>query len=319
MCRSAATLLGGKETAAIAAEIMKHAPIARMPLEQLEVFFGRATPAEARIYARIPAVGLPAGARLTGSVRGPKSAFSHTLSATIPLVDLGPGAARVAEAVVPEPCFWTPGMPYLYEVRVSLEVGGQAWAQSEQMLGIRPMGSSHRRLVLEGKPWILRTVEPSDFTIESLIPWREAKASLVLSHPGDAECRAASEQGVGLVAMVNEGDIAAELRRLSRWPAVMLAVVPADFDPGQVPPPANLMLGVRMPLGKPPAWAKVVLAEPTGNSSEDWRGQVGADVSLIAVKTTEDERTVQSAAQSLAEFEGAFAAGEWAGYALLGK
>jgi hypothetical protein len=117
---------------------MKTPPLARFPLEQLEVFFGRATPAEARVYARIPAAGLPAGTRLTGSVRGPHSAHSKTLPAAFPLVDRGPGSTRVAEAVVPDPCFWAPDAPFLYEVRVSLEVGGQDWAQAEQILGIRP-------------------------------------------------------------------------------------------------------------------------------------------------------------------------------------
>jgi hypothetical protein len=297
---------------------MKTPPLARFPLEQLEVFFGRATPAEARIYARIPAAGLPAGTRLTGSVRGPNSVHSKTLPATFPLVDRGPGKDRVAEAVVPDPCFWMPDAPFLYEVRVSLEVGGQDWAQAEQLLGIRPFGSNHRRLILEGKPWVLRACEPSAFAPDDLPKWQQAKQSLFLTAPNDAVCRMASEKGAAILARVDGPDAHAELRRLARWPAVMLAVLPTDFEPGESPP-SNLTLAVQLGMGKPPAWAKVVLVEPTGKSSEDWRASVAADVSLVAIRRVEGERTPEELTACLAEFEGSFPTGEWAGYVVVRK
>ena len=40
-------------------------------------------------------------------------------------VDRGPGASLLAEAIVPEPCFWTPEMPHLYQAEVQLRRGGR--------------------------------------------------------------------------------------------------------------------------------------------------------------------------------------------------
>src|SRR5581483_7611944 len=90
------------------------------PFKNLSVFFGDANSAEARVYARLPMTPELAGCRLTGYVVGPSNAYTQTLSAKLPLWDRGAGASIVAEAIVPDPCGWTPASPFQYRVDVAL-------------------------------------------------------------------------------------------------------------------------------------------------------------------------------------------------------
>jgi hypothetical protein len=89
-------------------------------LDALELFFGEATDAEARVYARLPWHGPLDGCRLTGSLTGPECRFAKTLPATFDFHDLGPGQGLVAEAIITEPCFWTPDLPFLYRCTVGV-------------------------------------------------------------------------------------------------------------------------------------------------------------------------------------------------------
>jgi hypothetical protein len=89
-------------------------------LDALELFFGEATDAEARVYARLPYDGPLDGWRLTGTLTGPECRFAQTLPATFEFHDLGPGQDLLAEAIVTEPCFWTPDLPFLYRCSVGV-------------------------------------------------------------------------------------------------------------------------------------------------------------------------------------------------------
>src|ERR1700758_3777258 len=96
-------------------------------LDTLELFFGEATDAEARIYARLPCDKPLDGWQLTGTLTGPECRFANTLPATFEFKDLGPGHDLLAEAIVTEPCFWTPELPFLYRCSVGvprLDVAG---------------------------------------------------------------------------------------------------------------------------------------------------------------------------------------------------
>ena len=98
------------------------------PARQLELFFGDASDAVARVYARLPCDETTTGSQLTGELIGPECRFAQTLSARIPFQDRGPGESLLAEAVVPDPCFWTPELPMLYKARIERkgpEVVGQ--------------------------------------------------------------------------------------------------------------------------------------------------------------------------------------------------
>ena len=81
--------------------------------ERLEIFFGEASDTVAASMLGCAGRKPIKGSQLTGSLVGPSCLYAETLPARFEFVDRGPGESLLAEAVVPEPCFWTPEMPHL--------------------------------------------------------------------------------------------------------------------------------------------------------------------------------------------------------------
>src|SRR5687767_12799952 len=89
-------------------------------LAQLDVFYGDLSVNRAYVYARLPRPVEDAGLSLVGQVRGPRCRLAEMLPASVPLVDLGPGPTLLAQAMIPDPCFWSPDLPAIYDVTVNL-------------------------------------------------------------------------------------------------------------------------------------------------------------------------------------------------------
>ncbi len=62
----------------------------------------------------------------------------------------------MAAAIVPEPCFWTPDMPQIYQAIVELRQAGNVVARAERIVGMRTLGATGRKLFYDGKRWVLR-------------------------------------------------------------------------------------------------------------------------------------------------------------------
>lgn len=253
---------------------MPPAPDPQDLLAPVEVFFGDASHASARIYARLAGGASLAGCRLSGRVTGPECAYAHTLSAAVPLAgkepprELGPAAALLAEAIVPDPCFWSPDMPFLYRVEAELRRGDEVLAAADRWLGIRPLGARDRRLFFQARPWVARGVRRDEVPNATLSAWRASAAAMYVADPLDELCQEASRVGVMLLAGLSAGtaDPAAAVRRLGRWPSVAMAVLESG-----APLPAtirllapNLLLAQHVGPGAalaPAAWAHVVVCE----------------------------------------------------------
>jgi hypothetical protein len=190
---------------------------------RLEVFFGKTSDAVAYVYARLPNVS-DGDYQLRGQLTGPVCRYAETLPARSQLVDRGAGASLLAAAAVPEPCFWAPEMPHLYEVEVELRRGGRIVATARRTFGFRNLGAAGGKLIYDAKRWVLRAVAADHVPHCNLEDWREASAAMLVRSPSDALCDEASQIGVLLVAEIAP-DID-ELRRLGRWPAVGLVVPP---------------------------------------------------------------------------------------------
>jgi hypothetical protein len=198
-------------------------------LEQLEIFYGETNEARSSVYARLSVGGDTTGLSLSGRVTGPECLYSRTLTSTIPLRDLGPGPALLAEAVVPDPCFWSPEMPSLYEVFVELWRDGQVIETVNRQLGIRMFGRRGRNLFFNGRRWVCRGVYRSKGVANDLSVWRDMATAMIEPHPSDALCEASSRQGVFLVPVISGSpeEIRREVRRIARWPSVGLAIIDA--------------------------------------------------------------------------------------------
>jgi hypothetical protein len=242
-------------------------------LTELEIFFGDANNAAARVYARLEKSGLPQGCALTGRVVGPSCAYSSTLSATVPFttkrsVGMPDDAAPlVAEAIVPDPCFWSPELPFLYQAEIELHCGRELLAAADRTFGIRPLGTHKRRIVWEGRPWVLRAADAREVPNRPVADWRVADLAMLVDNPGDDLCREASRFGAVLVAdMAESTKLADDLRRLARWPAAAIAVVDASqaLEAGPRAAARNLLFAERRgtDLGHSPSpWADLVMCE----------------------------------------------------------
>jgi hypothetical protein len=219
-----------------------------------------------------------ADCKLVGHVIGPECRYAQTLPARVPLVDRGSGKTLLAEAVLPEPCFWTPELPFLYRVEIELRTGGETHGRRERLLGLRRLGVRGKSLVLDGKRWVLRGVSlkrspfgrgqrEGRFSVDDLQIAHDSAAVVIVEQPTDQVCEQASRVGVLIAAKVSGGhDTAVEIARLARWPSVGIILLPASFSAGhelrQIAP--NLMLAQHLPLKherEPASWAQIVFQE----------------------------------------------------------
>jgi hypothetical protein len=237
-------------------------------LDNLDLFYGDLTVNRAFVYARLPQPAEGAGWSLVGQVRGPRCLQAQTLPLTSPLVDLGPGPTLLARAAVPDPCFWSPDLPTIYDVTVNLLRGTQIVATARREIGLRALGVRGRNLALESKRWVLRGVQAASTTARLPRQWHEASACYVASEESPDLLGEASQWGALSAVTVNGSpdSIAAQLRRLATYPAVAIAVIrgelPADFVASRTAP--NLLLAQAVGRGDPLAarpWANLLWAQ----------------------------------------------------------
>ncbi len=238
-----------------------------------QIYFGEATNAEARVYAeftRPTSADGPTDATLdepldvVGSVRGPSCAYAHTLPSRVKF-QVGPTAAvgerLLAEAIIPDPCFWTPELPQLYDVQLELKSGEQVLATVTQQLGIRRLGTSGRDLLLDAHRWVVRAISDqhagtSDGDVEQQMSvCHDAPAAILWRNPTDEVCQLASQLGVLLIAdLQTSSDLLSQLHRLSHHAAVAIAIMPSEaVSPDELNAlslrsgrPKNLLLGKRL-------------------------------------------------------------------------
>jgi hypothetical protein len=149
------------------------------------------------------------------------------LPARMRMMDRGEGNRLLLEAVVPDPCFWTPELPFLYRVQVELQRGGETIEKCERLVGIRRFGVRDRALSFDGKRFVLRGVrrKAEGGGRKEAAFYRETWTALIAPNPDDAVCESASRDGVPLLADLTETSLASEeICRLSKWPAVVMAV-----------------------------------------------------------------------------------------------
>lgn len=192
--------------------------------EFLRVHFGQTSSAEARVYVDLAGRDVAEGTRLSGVISGPQCAWSRTLSARLPLAPCRGAGPPLAEAIVPDPCFWSPELPFLYEARVEIQVPGQATEVVERTFGIRPLGVVGKRLVAAGKTWVCRGVRRQSVVETPLEEWRRQEATMVVDEPPEWLLGEASRLGVGVLARLGEGHepLVRKLARACRWPAVLM-------------------------------------------------------------------------------------------------
>ncbi|MCC7085967.1 MAG: hypothetical protein IT427_13270 [Pirellulales bacterium] len=296
---------------------------------RLDVFLGAASPAEARIYARLDLSADEAamGCRIAGRVIGPECAFSQTLPARVPMLDRSEGNRLLLESAVPDPCFWTPELPFLYRMQIDLRRDGDTIDKHERFVGIRRFGVRDRSLYFEGKRFVLRAVRLklgiSDYNSlfqEHAAFLRETWTALVIPEPGEELCEIASRGGLLLLAQLSgTNSTAREIGRLAKWPAVAMAIVDGGSAlPAQALQAArNLMFAeaVRAEASIRLAdWAQIAVVE-VGELSEMEKRTRGCNLPMVAYRPELEPRKIEAARSGCDRLQRDLARyGDFAGY-----
>jgi hypothetical protein len=306
-------------------------------LETVDIFFGDANPAQARIYARLDSALMQYDQaetlRFDGRLIGPECDFARTLPAHIPFTTLRHGNTLLAEAVIPDPCFWTPDLPFLYRAELKVRHDDQTLQSCECIFGIRRLSVRDRSLIFDGKRFVLRAVrlQETDGGLEAVAAFaRETWTALVVPQPSDELCNFASRRGVLLIADVSkplsprgrgQGESAglAELRRLSHWPAIGIALLnadaalPADIH-NRIP---NLLLAQSIPANLPlkiSPWAQLAFVERTAPADFSEITQ-NCNVPMIAFRPSPQSITLEQSRAACDTLQTELASqGDFAGY-----
>lgn len=229
----------------------------------LQIFFGQLTSAEARIYAKLDGVTDSSRIRISGAVAGPSCRYARTLAARIPFRKRAGGADVLAEAIVPDPCFWTPEMPYLYEAYVEVCDGEELVAATSQSLGLRPIAVADRRLLSAGRNFVVRAAHAGSLVDVGCEELHAAEVALAAGRLSDRDCADASETGVLVLAELGETELESELARLTRHAAVAIAVLPPrEALPGAAAAVGRNVVFATRPRGAPaPSWARLLIVD----------------------------------------------------------
>jgi hypothetical protein len=203
--------------------------------------------AAARVYVlAVPSEPIPhdelAAYRISGQIVGPSCRYSSTLPATIPLkhrglTPWGDRMAVAAETILPDPCYWSPDLPFLYRAVGELTPGPRTSPSASESsalaiafnepFGTRSLSVVRRRIMLNGKTWVPRIAHQRGI-VEGvpLLEWRQADMTLFTHRPDEALLREADEAGVWIVAEIADTGPTAltEIMRLNRHPSVAAAV-----------------------------------------------------------------------------------------------
>ena len=276
--------------------------------QPLLVFHGELDSHAAQVYVKWP--GHSDGTMtLRGHVRGPFTARARTLPATFSLQDLGPGPSLLAQATIADPCFWTPGHPFQYEVVAEVCRGAEVIARAEQFLGLRHLGLLRGQLAWERQAWTLLGCQDVTTAAAPWSAWRDQQAVRMVDAPSETFCQEASQEGVVLAARIDlhtSTDPASEVRRLGKWPAVAVVIVAGEVR-GDLPlreAAPNCLLAATWELGRTrqlPPWAQ--LAVVTIADGHELSANGGPPVPWIALQ---QHSTMDSIADNMA------AARKWA-------
>jgi hypothetical protein len=198
-----------------------------MPHPKIALLRGRTLDSETRLYLQALD---PAIQSITGQLYGPHSLFAKTLRSTFQVRPLPPTAGKPAtsEILVTDPCFWTPRLPFLYDLQVEMSTAAETTPLEQTSLGFKRWYVDGQNWNLDGKRFVLRGAQAAlGGTMEQA---RAAETVLLVPAPDEATLCAADQQGVGLVVDLRTATDCTEplLERLAWSPSVLAAIVTAD-------------------------------------------------------------------------------------------
>ena len=139
-------------------------------IRDLVVLNHRLDPIETDLHIHVKMDELTASTEVRGRLVGPRCRHASTVEIAYRLHEIERGSHIVLRVVIPEPSWWEPQTPFLYQGPLELWQDGVLCDRAEISHGIRRLQLTSKGLRLNGTPFTLRgkIVEPT---------WTEADAS----------------------------------------------------------------------------------------------------------------------------------------------
>jgi hypothetical protein len=163
---------------------------------------------------------------------GPFCSAARTLPARYRSTPHAEGDARLHRIAIPDPCYWSPELPFLYQLQPA-DCGRAMPGESSAVrwFGLLRQEIHRRSLRVEGRRTVWRGVRVAAVDERLLHAARAASALLWAPDPGERLLAYAAEQGVPLIIDVRgatpnsaTAGAAKPLSRLSWYPAVAAVV-----------------------------------------------------------------------------------------------
>jgi len=189
-------------------------------IDQLQFILGHCSESAAHVYLR-PQKGAEIRS-ITATLSGPYCEYSRTLSAEFAFQ----GDPLDQTVIVTEPCYWTPALPFLYNLRLMVQMNDGCEIEQTVKVGLRRWDSEGSHFRLEGKRTVLRGAGK----VSNIEAARSAETSLVVNHYDLAFCAEADRLGVGLVMdLRTTGESLNSVMDQLDWSSsVLLALVDAE-------------------------------------------------------------------------------------------
>jgi hypothetical protein len=140
----------------------------------------RASPTDAELRIVVRTERLTPATEIKGRLMGPRSPYAGTVEIAYPLREVARTDHILMRVLIPEPNFWEPATPLLYEGPLELWQDGALCEQIELRHGIRTLQLGSQGLRVNGKLCPLRGVSADTFTDDEARRWHAEGINLVL-------------------------------------------------------------------------------------------------------------------------------------------
>ena len=248
----------------------------------MTAFWGKVSSIEAELFVQANDASVSI---LSGHVSGPFCSTTRTLSAQHKLYACADKERQVFKTVLPDPCFWAPGFPFLYQAEIKICVGGEGETSESFPTGIRPLRIRGHDFLYADRRYVMRIVDVPQLvetagSQEALFDiCLETGAVLFLRTPKESICQRATQKGVFLAVQVestNPEQVLSELKQYARWPAVGMVILSDDLvldTPLDLPASALVRAVAHRRGQRVPPWAQVLIADENSLAGDFLAGQ----------------------------------------------
>jgi len=128
-------------------------------IRDVHVVNHRLDPHETELRIHVELDELTPTTQIKGRLMGPRNVYASTVEVAYPMREVERGPAIVMRVVIPEPSWWEPKTPFLYEGPLELWQDGQLCARETLSHGVSNFRIGPGGLTLNGRPFVMRGKE----------------------------------------------------------------------------------------------------------------------------------------------------------------